>query len=79
MKTRKPVFNRYKAVRMLIILVFQFRKDYPFKQNDTNLFTKIESIRTSLNCQELLINDVVFFSSAFQELGVVMLAYFFPD
>ena len=77
MKKRKPVFNHYKAVRMLIIIVFQFSKYYPFKQNDTNFSTKIESIRTSLNCQELLINDVVFFSSAFQELGVVMLAYFF--
>ena len=78
MKKRKPVFNHYKAVRMLIIIVFQFSKDYPFKQNDTNLFTKIESIRTSLNCQELLINDVVF-SKAFQEFSVIMLVDFFPD
>ena len=76
-KTHKPDFDHEKAVRIFIVIVVQFSKDYLLKQNGTDFVTKIELTRTSLNCEEL-INDVVFFLLAFQELSVVIFAGLFP-
>ena len=62
---------------LLMIIVFQFNKDFLFKQNETNLLNKIESFRTSLNVRKYSSMTLFFLRLSKSWASLCMLADFF--